>query len=491
MGERLDSVFQLFHRLLGSPAAPCTDDVELVDSFLRRRDEKAFEELVRRHGPMVLGTCRRVLRDPHAAEDAFQVTFLTLACKAASLRRGQALAAWLHRVAFRLALRIRSRGRRTADIEREALPMSRPDHETEAGWRELPAVLDEELQRLPEILRGPLVLCGLEGKTHEEAARELGWPTGSLSKRLARGRDLLRQRLARRGFALGAAAGLVAEATAAVPEPLLGTTIQRAVAVAAGRTAELPAATAALLREALRTMFWTPLKVMVLALAILATPAAGLGLFTLLHAEQPPAPRPEKPARKEARPPHEEPAGFGKLIVALGPKKFRFRSVFLGVAASPDGKLFAVSDAHVVHLYDAASKKELRTWQGLEGYSVRSMAFSPDGKVLATADGSKDLRLWDVATGKLTRTFNTHSSAHSVVFSPDGKLLAVANESGQPQNKIWIDLWEVATWKKVATLEGHTQRVLALAFSADGKVLVSGSQDTSARVWDLRGTPRP
>ena len=143
MGQSLDSVLHLFRRLLGTaPAAP-TGDGELLDAFIRRRDEAAFAELVRRHGPMVLALCRRVLRDPHAADDAFQVTFLTLACKASSLRRGQTLPAWLHRVAFRVALRVRSRRLRVAEVEREALPMSRPDLSTEATWRERPAVLDE------------------------------------------------------------------------------------------------------------------------------------------------------------------------------------------------------------------------------------------------------------------------------------------------------------------------------------------------------------
>src|SRR5262249_2007756 len=157
------------------------------------------------------------------ADDAFQVTFLTLACKASSLRQGEALPAWLHRVALHVALRVRTRARRAGEVEREATPMSRPEPAAAVAWRELPAVLAEELQRLPEVLRGPLVLCGLEGKTHAEAARDLGWPAGSLSKRLARGRELLRQRLARRGFELGSTAltaGGIGEATAAVPETL-------------------------------------------------------------------------------------------------------------------------------------------------------------------------------------------------------------------------------------------------------------------------------
>src|SRR5262249_479819 len=157
----------------------------------------------------------------------------------------------------------RSRARRVGEVEREAMPMSRPEPAAEAAWRELPAVLDEELQRLPEALRGPVVLCGLEGKTHEQAARALGWPRGSRSKRLARGRGLRGERLAGRGFEIGSTgllAGGIGEATITVPERLLSTTVRAAVAVAVGQTAELSAATAALLREVLRTMFWTRVK---------------------------------------------------------------------------------------------------------------------------------------------------------------------------------------------------------------------------------------
>jgi RNA polymerase sigma factor (sigma-70 family) len=499
MGQSLDSVLHLFSRLLGSLTAPCTGDGELLDAFVRRRDEKAFEELVRRHGPMVLGLCRRLLHDPHAADDAFQVTFLTLACKASSLRRGQALPAWLHRVAFRIALRIRSRGRRTAEVERKAVAVSPPDSAAEVAWGELPAVLDEELQRLPESLRGPLVLCGLEGKTHEEAARELGWPAGSLSKRLARGRELLRQRLARRGFALGAAAALLGEATAAVPEGLLHKTTHGAAAVAAGRMTELPAATAALLREVLGTMFRTRLKVAVLVLlAVLVAPAVGLGLFALLRAAPPATPRDEKPGRKDEQPARAELPGFGKLVVALGPKQFRFRSFMLNVAYSPDGKLLAVSDYNTIHLYDAATKKELRTWDGPEGLGVRSLAFAPNSKVLATVGQSPQLRLWDVTTGKLLRAFDTHrSGATAVVFAPDGTMLATAGEDRHDRNgktlAVWspafysVRVWDTATGKEVAAFAGGLTTGTCVAFSPDGRMLAWGGYDGKVHIRPLTG----
>ncbi len=170
-------------------------DRELLEWFVQRKAEAAFAALVRRHGPMVLSVCRRVLRNSHDADDAFQATFLVLAEKAHRLSRPELLANWLYGVAYRTALHARQRSARRDEREREAAKMIVRSSDPESDAQELRAILDEELHRLPEIYRAPLVLCYLEGKTNEEAARLLGWPSGSMSHRLARGRDLLRERL--------------------------------------------------------------------------------------------------------------------------------------------------------------------------------------------------------------------------------------------------------------------------------------------------------
>jgi RNA polymerase sigma factor (sigma-70 family) len=175
-------------------------DAELLERFVARRDHDAFAALVRRHGPMVFGVCRRVLRDPHDAEEAFQVTFLVLVRKAGRVRQPERLANWLYGVAHRVACKAKVASARRGAHERAAArtvdgPVTVGSDETE-----LRAVLDEELVALPEKYRAALVLCYLEGLTNEEAARRLGWPTGSMSYRLARGRELLRRRLARRGL---------------------------------------------------------------------------------------------------------------------------------------------------------------------------------------------------------------------------------------------------------------------------------------------------
>jgi RNA polymerase sigma-70 factor (ECF subfamily) len=170
-------------------------DGELLERFRLRRDEASFAALVRRHGPMVLGVCSRILGNAHDAEDAFQVTFLVLAKKAGSLARPDLLANWLYGVAYRTARKARGRALRQGEHERQAEVMARAQPDPQEPARELREVLDEELNRLPEKYRAPLVLCYLEGKTNEEAARQLGWPVGSMSARLARGRGLLRARL--------------------------------------------------------------------------------------------------------------------------------------------------------------------------------------------------------------------------------------------------------------------------------------------------------
>jgi RNA polymerase sigma factor (sigma-70 family) len=214
-------------------------DRALLKRFVAHQDQHAFATIVSRHGPMVLGVCRRVLRHHQDAEDAFQATFLVLARKAGSLDRPELLANWLYGVAFRTAQQARAKVARRSHHEREAASMTAAWSEPEVGQRELRELLDQELFQLPEKYRAPLVLCYLEGKTNEEAARLLGWPPGSMSARLARGRELLRERLARRrGVLAGTLPGLLASrpVPAEISPLLADTTVQAAVGVALGKT---------------------------------------------------------------------------------------------------------------------------------------------------------------------------------------------------------------------------------------------------------------
>jgi RNA polymerase sigma factor (sigma-70 family) len=226
-------------------------DAELLHRFALRDDHAAFAALVRRHAPMVFGVCRRVLRDPHDAEEAFQVTFLVLVRKAGVLRQPDRLGNWLYGVANRVARKAKVSAARRNSHEQAAAAAGWVAPGTPADGPELRALLDEEMVALPEKYRAPLVLCYLEGLTNEDAARRLGWAPGSMSYRLARGRELLRRRLTRRGLYLALwpvfLQGLSERASAApVPEPLVEATVVRAKQepkppVAAGHRRLMPA----------------------------------------------------------------------------------------------------------------------------------------------------------------------------------------------------------------------------------------------------------
>ncbi len=216
-------------------------DGQLIERFTARHREAAelaFHALVDRHGPMVLRVCRRVLDDPNDAEDAFQATFLILLRRAGSIRERGSVASWLHGVAHRVASRARVESARRRRIERQGI---RPDagHDDQAARLDLESLIDEELTRLPEKYQAPVVLCYLEGLTHEAAATRLGWPVGTVRGRLARARDLLRSRLVRRGIAAPSAVGAIgafaAPARARVPAAMGEATVRAAADVLMGR----------------------------------------------------------------------------------------------------------------------------------------------------------------------------------------------------------------------------------------------------------------
>jgi RNA polymerase sigma factor (sigma-70 family) len=256
--------------------AAASADSELLERFNRHHDETAFAALVQRHGPMVLGICRRML-DSHTAEDAFQATFLVLVRKAPALRQPELLASWLYCVASRVARKARGREARwqTRDRQVPDVPAETVD---DSVWCDLRAVIDEEVSQLPEKYRAPVVLCYLEGKAYGEAARSLGCPAGTVSGRLARARVLLLHRLARRGLTVSGTALtllLTEQKTPAAVPPLLA---RAAVACASSAAdATVPSSVVILSEGVLKTMFVNRLKAILVAVFIVGLLSSGVG----------------------------------------------------------------------------------------------------------------------------------------------------------------------------------------------------------------------
>jgi cobalt-zinc-cadmium efflux system membrane fusion protein len=260
-------------------------DPELLDSFSHQRDESAFEALVRRHGPMVLGLCLRILRNEQDAEDAFQATFLVFSTKAASLRPQKSLAGWLYRVAYRTAQKARLDAALRRKHEGRAAAAPIVDPLAQLTVQEAHEVLDRELNRLADRLRVPLVLCYLEGLTRDEAAQRLGWPVSLLKSWLEQARERLRSRLTSRGLPLAGiyVASVFREGVAStvVPSILLTSTVKAAVAVGTSGTAVslAGAKVAALTEGVLKAMFMTKLKSAALGLLVLAVLGLGMGIY--------------------------------------------------------------------------------------------------------------------------------------------------------------------------------------------------------------------
>ncbi len=522
-------------------------DAALLERFTTQSDQEAFAVLVARHGPMVLAVCRRLLADPHAVEDAFQATFLVLARRAGTVRRPEALAGWLHQVARRAALEARAALARRRQREQPAgddlaASDAHPDPLAEVTGRELLALVDEEVHRLPRAYQLPLILCCLEGRSQDEAARLLGWSPGSVKGRLERGRALLHARLARRGLApLAPLPALLAPRP--LPASLLAATLRAAGPDGTARAGAVALAGALARGGAARLA--VP-ALLLLAAGLLAVALAGQRL------PSPVAPAGPAPAAKDV-PPQEAPLPADPLphgaVARLGTQRLRHAGRVGCVVFAPDGKTLASAAAdQTIALWDAATgqrrasfgyclgelgfdgadrlvfdpngkflavgkhvhyswamsgwgprprlllldpvtgKEQRGWWKGLSG-SVCSLAVSGDGQTLAAADEEGGLLVWDVPAGK--EKFQPRLPAdrsYLVCFSPDSKTLVVAprrRRAGNGELPAEVHLWDVGGGKKRLTfsLEGK-DGVTALGMGRDPDLLgvvASGR----AQLWRL------
>lgn len=286
MAYKLDQFIQRIRGLAGAESAGQFSDRQLLERFSADRDEAAFVALVQRHGAMVLNVCRRVLRNDSDSEDACQATFLVLARKAHSIRKQESLGSWLHGVAYRAATSLLRQITRRRAHEKQAATAEPVQPAADVTWREVRAILDEEIQRLPAKLKDPIVLCYLQGKPHSAGAQELGVNVTTFRGRLERARLLLQKKLTQRGVTLSGA--LLATAlfekmgTAALPATLVVTTLKSAMATLTGQSAAgvISTQVLSLAEGVINTMFVAKLKIAAGAFVVVSLIGAGLVLLT-------------------------------------------------------------------------------------------------------------------------------------------------------------------------------------------------------------------
>jgi RNA polymerase sigma factor (sigma-70 family) len=482
--SQLSEVIQHLRRAVLLRDGAGMTDGQLLEDYLRHRDEVALAALVCRHGPMVWGVCRRVLQH-HDAEDTFQATFLVLVRKAASVEPKEMVANWLYGVAHQTALKARAtlgkrrtRERQVTEMPERAVP--EPDL-----WDELQPLLDQELSHLPDKYRVAIVLCDLEGKTRKEAARQLGVPAGTLAARLARGRVLLAKRIARRGPAVsgGALAALLAQKAAAgcAPTSLVNSTIKAAGVFAAwqvGGAGGISVRVAALTEGVLKAMFIPRLK-LVVGLVLLMSLLLSGGAVTYHALGAGPADTKKLPAGSAGRKPDEPAEKVGEV------RRFEGHGAgILRVAFSPDGRRAASSSmGNTIRLWDVATGKLVHA---LEGHSDRvdCVTFSPDGKRLLSGSWDGTVRLWDVESGKELKKFDSEGApglhvCHAIFFKDGKKFLwnAVDHHS--------LQIWDSEAGKQVKEFAEHPDHVAAVALSPDGKRVLEGNWDSQLRLWDI------
>ncbi len=485
---------------------PSLPDGSLLERFAGYGDETAFAALVERHGPMVLGVCRRVLRHDQDAEDVFQATFLLLARKAGTIRKRTAVGSWLYGVAHRLALKARANAARRRAQERRSIeaggspPTYSADPADDMAWRELRGILDEELAHLPARLRAPLLLCYLEGLTQDEAARQLGWKKRTVKARLARGRDLLHRRLTRRGLTLSAAlTGPLlspSPSPAAVPARLTETTARAAVLLATGHqvTAVVSSQVAAFMQGGFAAVLLVKLALVTAGFLAVAVLAGGAGLLLKQPAPKEAAPAAAPNLQSQGPGPtdrHGDPLPAG-AVTRLGTTRFRHGDVGAqGLAFLPDGRTLigaTTNSGHSIWFWEASTgrlRREIRT----DPLSVRGFTLAPDGKRIAiggflpvevgqTIRGA--IHVLDVASGKVVRAFGRSADDTdqcALAITPDGQFLFSLGRNGI------VRIEEIATGVEILRQLLPGDILANLVLSPDGTTLAVATGPNTRKVY--------
>ena len=436
----------LFRKQLAQEAGDRTDG-DLLKQFAATREDRPFTVLFERHAPMVMGVCKRILGDFHQAEDSLQATFHILARRAGSVRWRECLGPWLYAVARRVALRARAKRTAQQKLERRLANMPPSATIDDAAWNDLSSVIDEEIGRLPAKYRAPLILSYLESKSRSQVAKELGWPEGTVARRLERGRELLRLRLVKRGVTLSAGAlGVVlVEKVAGAPVPIMLAinTIKAATTVVAGQVASggfISAKALMLAEETMKGMLFVKAKLVLLALTIsVAMGGAGWAGYQALTKAAKSAPDLKgqeivKAKEVVATDLYGDPLPDG-AVGRLGTVRFRHDGEGTSVAYAENGKTLVVKTRLGFELLDVATGNRRPGLNRLPlGYSylISSLKFSPAGK--------------KVSSGQFVGNFEKY-----IAVAPDGTVLAIP-EKTVANKEIVIGFWDLSANKKTQTV---------------------------------------
>ena len=511
-------------RLAGTPHVGDSDS-DVLARFAQRGDDDAFAVLVSRHGPLVLRVCQSVLGRSADVDDAFQATFVVLARKAATLSWQKCIASWLHVVARRVSLKLRSRVRHASALDQIDEPAMTAEPDTSLTVREAERLLHDELASLPEKYRAPVVLCYFQEKTQDEAAAILGWSLRTLQRRLQKARDVLRVRLQKRGIALSvtlSAALVTAAGSQAVPPVLTRAAVQIATSVSPSTSS-----VTTLAEGVLSTMKTNYTKHVLTAGMILA--AALTTTAVLVYAFSQPN-RPQPPT--QTAPTEVAEIQYGRLPLPAGATRrfgdllFRtnslveyafvndakvlfvrgtFRDIVTGnvvrrwdlkplhgqIAFSHDSQLAACSRATgTLDIWDMTTRKRLHslpTDQSGGVNIIRNIRFSRDNKTLAANTAPHVVQIWDVATGKLRATVRANPYTLRFALTHDGSTLATWQENRFDwQNSEFLQIWNVAQQRRVATVHRPGGNIIDAGFSPDGATLAMVEHSGAVGLIDAR-----